>query len=299
MPRAPINDKLFTGLAGGLSVADMGPPGTGKSTFGGSCGRLGPTKLLATKPREANSWLYRETGITADAEIFHDPKWRPSNGMYEADGYKRFINRLWDLYDDKEFQFVVCDPFTDLVSLAAHEILKTENAATPRDMRDSQSFYGALRYKLEEATQALTALQFAPFPKHIVVTVHTQAAKEDTQLSRAQGGGTKQSSDNRAQGVEFEGMVLPMIEGGYRTKFAGEFDIVVFSDIRHTSRLKPGTATREQIQEYVIQVQPDEQRHAKQTIGAVFGHRDLPNDFGALLSLLQGNVSDERHSNKK
>lgn len=291
------NPALFEGLAGGLSAALLGPPGTGKSSFLGSCGRLGPAKLLAAKPREANSWLYRETGITADAEVFHDPHWRPTLGMYEADAYVRFLKRVWELYDDKTYDFILVDPFTDLASLAAHELLKKHKASTPRETPDSQGYYGELKFKLEEVTQALTALQFAPKPKHVLVSVHVQAPKEDTQLSRAQGGGTKESQDNRKAGIEYEGNVLPMIEGGYRTKFAGEFDIVLFSDIKHGAPVWDATAKRSvaPLPEYIVQIQPDADRHAKQTIGAVFANKEIPNDFGALLDLLRGNVKDERN----
>src|SRR5690606_36207103 len=118
-----------------------------------------------------------------------------------------------------EHDFIILDVYTDLVLLVAHELLKPEKAATPQDMADSQRFYGALRHKLEEFTLALTALQFAPRPKHVIVSVHTQPAKEDT----VRKGETKESADNRARGIEYEGTVLPMIEGGYRTKFTGDF----------------------------------------------------------------------------
>jgi hypothetical protein len=282
MAQLPPNPANFDGLAGGLSMAVMGPPGTGKSTLLGSCGRLGPCKLLACKPREANSWLYRETGITADAEVFHDPRWRPSLDKFVAEGFVSLIQRLWDLYDDKNYDFVLFDPYTDAVLLAIHELLKVERKASFAESSNSQGLYGSLRQKLEELTGALTALQFAPKPKHVLISVHTQAPKDDIQLSQRQGGGTKESTDNRAQGVEYEGKVLPMIEGGYRTKFAGDFDLVVFSDVKHEKKL----VDRKMVEsvEYVVQVAPDPDRHAKQTLGSVFAEKTLPNDFAAFLA---------------
>jgi hypothetical protein len=281
MPQLAPNPALFTGLVGGVSLAVMGPPGTGKSSLLGSCGRLGPTKVLATKPREANSWLYRETGISADAEVFMDAKWRPSLGMFEADAYVRLLQRLWELYEDDRWDFIVLDTFTDLVELAANELMKTEKAATPRDMGDSMGFYGALRYKLREVTQALTALQYAPKPKHVLVSVHTQPAKED-QVRKGQ---VIESTDKRSHGVEYEGNVLPMIEGGYRYKFAGEFDVVVFSDIRITKEIV-NRRTVDKVS-YIVQVSPDAERHAKQSLSALLTEREMPNDFAAFLSLLQ------------
>lgn len=270
---------LFQGLAGGVSAAVCGPPGTGKSTLLGSCGHLGNAKLLATKPREANSWKYRETGITANAELFFDAGWRPSADRYEATGFVRLIQRLGELYDDDTLDFVLLDPFTDVVQLAANEILKVEKAATPRDMRDPMSFYGALKYRLKEVVQGLTVLQYAPKPKHVLVSVHTQPAKEESR------GGTT-AADKLAHGVEYEGKVLPAIEGAYRREFAGEFDIVLFSDIRITKKLTPGKPPQEII-EYVLQAQPDNDKHAKSILGPVVTEKFIPNDFATLLTLLQ------------
>lgn len=274
------SELLFKGLAGGISTTVMGPPGSGKSTLLGSCGRLGRAKLLATKPREANSWLYRETGITKDAEVFYDAKWRPTAGSYDASGFVRLVQRLNALYDDTEFDFILLDPFTDVVTLAANEILKVERAATPRDMKDPMSFYGALRYKLKEVIQALTVLQYAPKPKHVLVSAHTQPAKEESR-----GGNT--AADKAAQGVEYEGKILPMIEGAYRREFAGEFDIVLFSDIQITKRLVPGKPPVEETA-YVLQAQPDAERHAKSILGPVLNTKFIPNDFKVLLELIQG-----------
>lgn len=280
-PETPKIDT-FEGLAGGLSVAILGSPGTGKSTFAGSVGKYCKTKLLATKPREANSWMYRETGIYKEAEIFHDPKWRPSAGLWEATGYNRLIRRLWELYEDKEYEAVILDPFTDVVDLAAQEILKSENAASPRDMRDSMSFYGTLKYKLAEVVDAMTALQFAPKPKHVIVTVHTQPAKEDS--SRPNG---PAPADKTGAGVEYEGRVLPAIEGGYRRVFAGEFDVVMFSDVRTKRRFVTGKPPVEEV-EYFLQATPDADRHAKSVLGPVLATKEIPNDFGEMLRIIRG-----------
>lgn len=281
---APYSE-LFAPFGGyGLSFAIIGPPKTGKSDFAGSTARLGRTLVLATKPREANSRLYRELGV--DREIFHDPKWMPSLGMYEATAYVKLLQRIKELQTDDTYDFVVVDTFTDVVELTAAELLKVENASSPRDMADSQGFYGNLRYKLREVTKALSTLQFAAHPKHVIVTVHAQAAKEDQQLSAKQGGGTKKSSDNRAKGVEYEGNVLPMIEGSYRTKFAGDFDQVFFSDIEITNEIVD--RRMQQVTKFVLQAQPDHERHAGGVLSSLFEGKTIPNDFGHILAAAKG-----------
>lgn len=276
---APSAELFPDGHGWALCVA--GPPGTGKSTFGGSAAEFGKVALLATKPREANSWLYRENKSSITSRIYHDPKWRPSLEMYEANAFIELAQSILRLYDDKEHQFVVLDPFTDVVSLIAHEMLKVEKVASPRDSRDSQGFYGGLKYRLKELTQMLTALCFAPHPKHVIVTVHTMPPKDDVQLSQRQGGGTKESSDNKAAGIEYEGAVLPMIEGGYRREFASEFDAMLFTEVQ-TRKVRDGAKMVDEVS-YLLQVQPDNDRHAKSIFGNAFTEKYIPNHFGEIL----------------
>lgn len=267
-----------------MGFAVIGPPKTGKSDFAGSCARLGPTLVLATKPREANSRLYRDLGVKR--EIYHDPNWMPTLGSYEATAYVRLLKRLKELQIDKEYRFVIIDTFTDVGELASAELLKVEMASTPGEMENSQGFYGSLRYRLRDITKAVTALQFAPVPKHVIVTVHAQAPKDDVQLSKSQGGGVKKSADSKARGVEYEGSVLPMIEGGYRTKFAGDFDQVLFSDIEITNELvKDGARSRmEKVTKFVLQAAPDHERHAGGVLTEAIGAARIPNDFAEILA---------------
>ena len=265
-------------LAGGLSIVVQGGPGVGKSTFAGSAAALGKTLLLAAKPREANSWKYREHAKNITREIYYDAKWAPAAGKFDADAFVRLQQRVYELQEDEEHSIVVCDPFTDVVTLASHEILKTEKAATPRDLRDPLSYYGTLKHMLTTFVQSLTLLQFAPSPKHVIVTVHVQPSKEDDIKGNA-------TADKKGKGVEFEGNVLPMIEGSYRRAFASEFDVVLFSDIQFDRKLVAGKMQTES--RYVVQVSPDAERHAK-SILAPNGSAFIDNDFAALLKLVGG-----------
>lgn len=280
-PPAPADPRkvLFDPFEGhGVAIAVAGPPGTGKSTFAGSCARYGRVALLGAKPREVNSWLYRELADNISAKVYHDPLWRPTLGKYEASAFIDMATRILQLYEDTEYDFVIVDPFTDVVALVAHEMMKVEKAATPRDLRDSLGFYGGLKYRLKEFTQMLTALCFAPHPKHVIVTVHTQPPKDDTP---ERGGGTKESVDNKSSGVEYEGNVLPMIEGGYRREFAGEFDAMLYTDIQ-TKKERVGSTLVDKVS-YRLQVIPDNERHAKTIFGTAFTEKYIPNDFGEIL----------------
>ena len=280
----------FAGFAGGVSLLVAGPAGTGKSTLLGSAAKLAPTYLLATKPRELNSWAYTTNGVTREngrAELFFDHLWRPTLGSYKADGFGRLLKRIWSLYEDPTVRIVLLDPITDVVSLAAHSMLSIENAAAPRDMNDPQSFYGALKYKLKEFTQALTALQYADVPKHVLATVHTQPAKEDQPATKNRP--ARVSSDKIAKGVEFEGDVLPMIEGGYRREIASEFDAMLFSGVRYdwVETKANGKVSRVQKPIYFVQVQPNAERHSKVAIAPLLGGRELPNDFEVFIRAVQ------------
>lgn len=277
-------------IRGGITALFVGPPGTGKSWLLGTALEVPGIEralLLAPKPREVNSFKYREHGITDDAEVFKDHLWQPAIGKYEAGAFSRLYERVLGLYEDETYDAVLLDPYTDVVYLAAHELLAAERAETPRDLRDPMSFYGSLKYKLKGFTQALTGLASPDLarPKHVFVTIHAQPVKEDQQLSMKQGGGTKESSDNRAHGVEFLGEALPMIEGAYRREIAGEFDIVGFTML--TNELKKIGAKMERVTDFVVQLNADPERHAKAAIIPRLAQKEIPNNLPALFRMIE------------
>src|SRR5688572_22147913 len=90
----------FYGLPYGQVILDLGPPKTGKSTFAGSVAEVVPAErvqLLCTAANEANSWKYREHGLTERAELFIDSEWDPELGSYKAAAFKRLIKRIKEL----------------------------------------------------------------------------------------------------------------------------------------------------------------------------------------------------------
>lgn len=257
---------------GGISTVVVGGAGTGKSTLLGSIGEIySPDEvlLLAPKPREINSWLYREHNFSQTAEVFSDPRWRPSLDIFEATGFLNLERRLLELYEDKQYEVILLDPYTDVVKLAAHDLLKSDKAATPRDSSDSRGFYGSLKHKLGNFTSTLVGLSSPVLdcPKHVFVAVHAQPAKD----GEKEGGA----------GVSFEGEVMPMIEGGHRHDFIGEFDIAVYTKIKHSTKI----VNRKLVKtvEYLIQVDADAKRHAKLAICGRLDEGDLPNNLPALL----------------
>jgi energy-coupling factor transporter ATP-binding protein EcfA2 len=275
---------LLDAFEGGTTHLYIGPPGTGKSHLCGSiCELIDPEKvvLIAPKPREINSYLYTKYGLNKRAQIFRDHRWAPAVDSYEADGYLRLMRYLLSLYEDKETQAVILDPLTDAVQLAAHDLLKAERAATPRELRDSIGFYGALRYKLKDMVQTLVGLASAdlPRPKHVLVTIHAQPAKEEDIKG-------KETADAKAKGIEFFGDVLPMMEGGYRRELAGEFDIVGYTGVRYEFEKRPDGKddyTKGRRPRYYVQLAPDQERHAKIAISPALAEKELPNTVAAIL----------------
>ena len=260
---------------GGISLAVVGAAGTGKSTLLGSIGELySPEEvlLLAPKPREINSWKYRKHGFSENAEVFSDSKWRPSLELFEADGFLKLERRLLELYEDDTYKVVILDPYTDVVKLAAHDLLKRDKAATPRDSADSRGFYGSLKHKLGNFTSTLVGLSSPVLncPKHVFVAVHAQPAKDDEKAGGA--------------GVSFEGEVMPMIEGSHRHEFAAEFDIVVYTKIKHKTEIverKPVKTVQ-----YVIQVGADNKRHAKVSLTERLRVSEMENNLPKLLEMI-------------
>ena len=271
--------ELLTQFRGGLTGLFIGAPGTGKSTLLGSIGELLPPEevlLLAPKPREINSFMYRRHGIHEAAEVFKDHRWRPSLGVYEADAFDRLSRRLLELYEDTKFRAVLLDPFTDVVALAAHELLRAEQAETPKDLRDSIGFYGALKHRLKNFTQDLVGLASPdlPQPKHVFVAVHAQRPVEEDIKGKA-------TADAKGKGVEWEGDVLPMVEGGYRREIAGEFDLVGFTSVEYEN-VRVGNAFKRQ-ESYVVQLNASPDRHAKAAIAPRLKTTKVANTLKAVL----------------
>lgn len=267
-------------IKGGISMLLIGSPGTGKSWFYGTAKEAGIKNpiLLAPKPREANSFKYREHDVAS--EVFRDHGWAPAINKYAAGGFTRLYERILSLYDDAEHDAVILDPLGDAVSLAAHELLAPEQAATPRDLRDSIGFYGALKYKLKDFTQCVVGLSSPdlPRPKHVFVTVHAQPTKEEDVKG-------KQTAEGAAKGMEFFGDVLPMIEGGYRREIAGEFDIVGFSSVKHGTE-RVGNKMERTVR-YVIQLNADPERHAKAALIPRMKEAEIGNSMVELFDVIR------------
>lgn len=269
-------------MRGGLAVLVAGAPGTGKSWFLGTITEVPGVEralLLAPKPREINSYKYRANGITETAEVFHDAGWAPVVDSYDAGAFKDLYRRVLDLYNDDTYDAVILDPFTDVVALAAHELLAGEQAETPRDLRDPLGFYGALKYKLKGFTQSLVGLASPSLmrPKHVLVAVHVQPSKEEDIKG-------KTTAEGRASGVEFLGDVLPMIEGAYRREIAGEFDIVGFTNLRHDNVREGNKIVRKT--NYVVQLNADPERHAKAAIVPRLEAAEISNSLPELFEVI-------------
>lgn len=272
-------NELLDAFPGGLSGLLIGPPKTGKSQTLGSFGELVDSeciRLICPKPQEVNSHLYQHYGISDTAEVFRDHRWFPSADVYEADGYQRLMRYILSLYEDDEAQVVLVDPLTDAVQLAAHELMKAERAGSPRELRDSISFYGALRYRLRDMVQALVGLasKDLPNPKHVFCAVHAQPTKEEDIKG-------KETSEGKGKGVQFFGEVLPMIEGGYRMDIAGEFDLVGYTSIKHEYQ-RTGSKM-EKVTQYIVQFAPDDEKHGGLRISPMLPEKELPNNMRAIL----------------
>jgi len=277
----------YDGLEDGISAIDIGGPGMGKSTFLGSvCEVVDPKRvcLLVTKPREKSGWLYRKYGLKA--EVFYDSGWNPELGKFKATAWKALIKRIDELTNDEKYDAVLCDSGTDAIFSLENQIVSKYAGEIPEHAR--QAYYRDLRDKSRDFVNSLVALSISEFtksPKHVLVAWHSQPPKEAAQIPKSQGGGTKPSADQLALGVEYEGKVLPMIEGSYRRKLAGDFSCVVQATILPAKKhvMNDKTGKREDMPaQYMIQVIGDEDFHAKVADAPPMTEKYLPNSFKAL-----------------
>jgi hypothetical protein len=287
------------GVSDGESIITLGPPGTGKSHFLGSiCEVVDPKRvlLLCPKPREKTSALYKKYGLTERAEVYTDlAGWNPERGKYEATAWRRLYDRVDGLLSDTSYDAILLDPFTDAVTLLEHHILAPFKVASPGELPNTQAFYRQLADKSYEFIQRATALadsSVAASPKFVMVAMHVQPPKEAVTLAKSQGGGIKESSDQLAEGIEYEGKVLPQMEGSYRRRIAGDFGLVVYGDVKNGKRMNPATKQMEAFTDFRIQVRCSEERHAKMApIVAEAVPEMLPNKFSEIFKYLQAGAS--------
>jgi hypothetical protein len=308
----------FNQLFGVRTVAELvgdrfafvvaGPGGTGKSTLLGSMAKEHKTLLLATLPREAASWLYKEHNVDTI------PLWEDGWYTTETDGtlppgivvkaFGEYLRVTEALRDDDTYDAVVLDNGTELAELAWHQAMLTHGVIAPAYIQDKRSRwlpYETLSTNLDQAIKnlvSLTGSTRAKRPKYIGIAWHVQPPKDDQVEIVGEGANAakvqKSSADNRAEGVEYEGKVLPMIRGGFRRKLSSQVDAFIYTDILYTVSTQGARVVKTPT--YVLQVQPDEERHAK-IPGPMSPTKYIPNDFAALCRAVQNGQAAVAPSN--
>jgi hypothetical protein len=275
-----------------ISVVTLGGPGLGKSTFASTvCKLVKPEKvlLIVAKPGEEKSWGYMEHGLNDRAELYYDLGWNPTLGEFKAGAYIQLLKRLRGLLDDTEFEAVIIDPGTDVVNLLEHHILAPSKVGSPGELSDTQVFYRQLRDKAQEfvLTAHLLSTPLAKKPKFVIIPWHTQPPKEGVFEKIAPGvRDKKKSPDERGAGIEYEGNVLPMLEGAYRRKLMGDVDVVVVCHIETVKNRKTNPPTEEA--RYTVRVVPNNDEHTKVRIAPSLAVSSIPNDMAELVKLVEG-----------
>jgi hypothetical protein len=289
-------------LSDGESILLLGSPGTGKSYFAGSiCEVVDPARvlLLCPKPREKMSALYRKHGLTEKAEVFSDiGGWDPESDKFGATAWSSLYKRVNALLQDDKYDAIIVDPFTDAVTLLEHALIAPFKAASPGDLQNTQAFYRQLADKACDFIQRLVALtdsKIAKSPKFVIVTMHTQPQKEAVALSGVNKGLTKPSADQQAEGIEYSGSVMPQMEGSYRRRMAGDFGLVLYTEVKNGGGKRMNAATKQMETvptEFLVQARCSEERHAKMaSIIADAVPDSIPNDFKTLLGYLQAGAA--------
>jgi hypothetical protein len=288
----------------GVLIVVAGPPGTGKSWFLGQMCQEGPTLLIATLAREASSWQYQQHN--PDVILLEDTEWEPlppgrsgtPRGSYVANAFLRSLDIIEALATDElvneqgePYKVVLIDSGTEWAEAGWHEALMPFGVMDPAYMRNDDNRFGpytALDGLLTRGVKAVQRLKTAPTPKHIGLSWHVQAAKEDTteRVGDKQAGYTlkKQSADHRAEGIEYEGSVLPMVRGQFRRRLFGLVDAFVWTDIHHDKK-RTKSGKMESRPAYVIQAVSDEERICK-VPGPLPADAFIPNDWPTFKKLL-------------
>ena len=271
-------------IQGGLTGIVIGSPKTGKSKFLGTIAEVAGVEsplLLTGRPREVNSYKYREHDIPY--EIFSDKGWQPIIGQWKATDYKKLHRRIVDLYEDEEYDAILFDPFTDVDTLLRHHILMALKAETVDDLEGKGAkiaFFGTLKDKLEDFTKALVGLADPGLkrPKHVFVAVHASAPVEEDILG-------KETKVAKVKDIEYMGKVLASVKGGYKLEIAGEFDMQLFSRLKYDNVREDGKLTKKAV--YEIQVSGDHEKHAGIAIVPRLDTKWIPNSMVDLFRVIE------------
>lgn len=257
------------------SIVVLGAPNTGKSTLMSSiCDIVEPDRvaLITLRPKEKHSFGYAKYGL--DGWVITDPGWKPDLDKYNADGYLALLRLIDELYDRDDIDAVILDPLTDAFDLAGHDILKADRVGTPKELpgKGALGYYGALRKKAHQIVSDLTMLTVAPHPKWVLTAIHTQPMNEEG-IDK-----NKKTSDKKAQGVRYEGDVLPMVEGSYKYDLAGDFALKLYTHVLVQPKKLP---------EYVVQAQADRERFAGVGVAPTLGHKFYPNYLPTIFDAIE------------
>lgn len=298
-PEGAIRTPSETGR---YSWVVAGPGGTGKSWLMGTMAEhvgFDQTLLLATLEREENSFKYVQGKVPRIR--FRDKDWQPNSSepRFDATAFRSLLDTVEWLLKDEKFGAVILDSGTEASELAWHGALSPMKVASPADIDNERSRwlpYEALDNSLDQLVKGLVALttSAAKRPKHVGITWHVQPQKDDQVVGKGNDKQIKESADNRAEGVEYEGSVLPMIRGKYRRKLITQVDAFVYTDMQYTVPASNGPtlslANRELQVNYLLQVRPDQDRHTK-VPGPLPDVKFIPNDFKTLLSLIDRHMA--------
>ena len=275
-----------------VSIVILGAPGLGKSTLAGSVMELPEVEkalLLIAKPGEEKSWLYEKYGLSDNAEIYFDEGWLPTLDQYKAGAYISLLRRIEGLRQDDEYDAVIIDPGTDVGELITHHLLAPNKVGSPGDLPNTQQYYAQLASKAQEfvgRANLLACAGLAKRPKFVLIPWHTQPPKEGIVQNLGQGVKTKtESADQKGQGIEYEGLVLPQLEGKYRRKLNADVDVTVFCDVETKKKVVDGKMTEST--EFLMQVVPNKDRHSKIRIAPTLGKAMIPNRMVALAEAIE------------
>lgn len=283
------------------SFVVAGPGGTGKSWLLGTMAKQYKTLVIATLPRELDSHQYLVNRENVRRILLEDPEWKPFSEQQRLNTIAgtNFLKLVEELRDDTEYDAVIVDSGTELAEFMWHAACGAMSVAAPSQITDKRSRwlpYETMAMSLDQGIKELTALtKVAARPKFVGISWHVQAPKDDTVEFSGSGDAavrqTKVSADHSAEGLEYEGKVLPAIRGQYRRRLIDKVEAFVYTEV--TKKLSQGSTSLKNMRhdvEYKIQVRPDEERHTK-IPGPLPDVKYIPNDFQALAELVNAGLA--------
>lgn len=275
----------------GISLAALGPPGSGKSSLARKALLAEGSGVVFLAPGMDEEASYRGFRDNPNYVIrgYDDPEFYPSLGLpgLVSTGYDRLLADLRGVYkslsaspEAERPKVLVTDTFNAMCQLAMNKTFAVQRKTEPPPALspDGASFWGFYRNLQESLMRSCRAIRGCGL--HWIATCHVSEkdVKEGVNVANP-------------EQLSIKANLVPAISGGFRDVFAAGFDLVLFAGVQSGGKPAEGQSPKPPV--HYLQWRPDPKRPTKSRYGTLGATGKIPNDWVKLMEKLNAASTEE------